>query len=64
MIGQYLLNTNESATIFISQIFSELNKALVERRGGIGLKLVEVPLATDVLLCRLYHCDSGLLALL
>jgi hypothetical protein len=29
MIGQYLSNTNESATVSISQNFSELNKALV-----------------------------------
>jgi len=29
MIGQYLSNTNENATVSISQKFSELNKALV-----------------------------------
>jgi len=29
MIGQYLSNTNESATVSISQKFSELNKAKV-----------------------------------
>ena len=29
MIGQYLSNTNENATVSISQNFSELNKALV-----------------------------------
>jgi len=30
MIGQYLSNTNESATVSISQNFLELNKALLE----------------------------------
>jgi len=29
MIEQYLSNTNESATVSICQIFSELNKAMV-----------------------------------
>jgi len=29
MIGQYLLNKNENATVAKSEIFSDLNKALV-----------------------------------
>ena len=33
MIGQYLSNTNESATMSISQKILELNKALVWRAG-------------------------------
>jgi len=30
MIGQYLSNTNESATVSISLIFFEINKALMK----------------------------------
>jgi len=31
MIGQYLSNTNESATVALSKNFWQLNKALVDR---------------------------------
>jgi len=40
MIGQYLSNTNENATVFIFQKFSELNKALV---GVCSLLQVAMP---------------------
>jgi hypothetical protein len=33
MIEQYLSNTNESATMSIFQIFSELNKALIRKKN-------------------------------
>ena len=35
MIGQYLSQTNESATVPILQKFLELNKALMSRSGSI-----------------------------
>ena len=42
MIGQYLSNTNESATVSILQNFLKLNKALVNVFGTLATKVTKV----------------------
>jgi len=55
MIGQYLSNTNESATVSISQNFLELNKALLAHFRH-EMHLVG-QLATSKLLLGVYYFD-------
>jgi hypothetical protein len=57
MIGQYLSNTNESATVSIFQNFSELNKASRKKESAtiynpqpLGLEL------TDRVWNGIYYC--------
>jgi len=66
MIGQYLSNTNESATVSISQKFSELNKALLKdlwshcvhtitQQTCLGLRVFNL----TVIFSLLYHRESS-----
>jgi len=48
MIGQYLSNKNENATVAKSEIFSKLNKALDTPKNP---KLYKIP-------CHIESCDT------